>query len=99
MIDPIEQIGKIAERNNILFHVDACVGGMYLPFLNSLGYTTKSFDFSVSGVTSISCDLHKYGYAAKGASVILYKNKSMRSHQIFSCASWKKVAMSCFCAI
>ena len=93
VIDPIEQIGKIAERNNILFHVDACVGGMYLPFLNSLGYTTKSFDFSVSGVTSISCDLHKYGYAAKGASVILYKNKSMRSHQIFSCASWSGYAV------
>ena len=88
VIDPIESIGAIADKHGILFHVDACVGGMYLPFLIKNGEPVELFDFSVKGVTSMSCDLHKYGYAAKGASIILYKNKMMRSHQIYSCASW-----------
>jgi glutamate/tyrosine decarboxylase-like PLP-dependent enzyme len=88
VIDPIEALGQIAKANNIFLHVDACVGGMYLPFAKKAGYEVPSFDFSVEGVTSMSCDFHKYGYAAKGASCVLYKNRDLRSYQIFACSSW-----------
>jgi glutamate/tyrosine decarboxylase-like PLP-dependent enzyme len=70
------------------FHVDACLGGMLLPFARRLGYEIPPFDFSVPGVTSLSVDLHKYGFAAKGASVILYRNQALRSHQFFTYAGW-----------
>lgn len=85
VIDPIAEIGKIAQENNLLFHVDACVGGLHLSFMRKLGYEVQDFDFSVPGVTSISTDLHKYGYAAKGCSVIMYRNKDIRKFQIFAC--------------
>ena len=85
VIDPIAEIGEIAQKKNILFHVDACVGGLHLSFMRKLGYTVPDFDFSVPGVTSISTDLHKYGYAAKGCSVIMYRNREIRKYQIFAC--------------
>jgi sphinganine-1-phosphate aldolase len=85
VIDPIVGIGRIAEENNLLFHVDACVGGVHLSFMRKLGYSVPAFDFTVPGVTSISTDLHKYGYAAKGCSVIMYRNKEIRKYQIFAC--------------
>jgi glutamate/tyrosine decarboxylase-like PLP-dependent enzyme len=85
VIDPIDEIGKIAQDNNLLFHVDACVGGLHLSFMRKLGYEIPDFDFTVPGVTSISTDLHKYGYAAKGCSVIMYRNKEIRKYQIFAC--------------
>ncbi len=85
VIDPIDEIGKIAQENNLLFHVDACVGGLHLSFMRKLGYDIPNFDFTVPGVTSISTDLHKYGYAAKGCSVIMYRNKDIRKYQIFAC--------------
>ncbi len=88
VVDPIEEIAALAKEKNILCHVDACVGGMYLPFLKSLGYKISNFDFSVEGVTSISLDFHKYGYTAKGASCILYKNKELRKYQIYTCSQW-----------
>ncbi len=88
VIDPIEEIGKLALEHNILMHVDACVGGMMVPFLKKNGYNVRDFDFSVPGVTSISVDLHKYGYAAKGASVVLYKNNEIRKSQYFVCTEW-----------
>lgn len=88
VIDPIEALGKIAKARNLFLHVDACVGGMYLPFAKEAGYEVPPFDFSVAGVTSMSCDFHKYGYAAKGASCVLYKNRDLRSYQIFACSSW-----------
>ena len=88
IMDPIEDIAQIALKNNFLFHVDACVGGFVLPFLNKLGYKIPPFDFSVDGVTSMSCDIHKYGYSAKGASVILHKNKELRKHQFFVYSDW-----------
>ncbi|MFQ5577439.1 MAG: hypothetical protein ACE5G8_10690, partial [Anaerolineae bacterium] len=69
-------------------HVDACVGGFMLPFARKLGYPIPDIDFSVPGVTSISVDLHKYGYAAKGASVILYRDKALRRHQYFTRLDW-----------
>jgi glutamate/tyrosine decarboxylase-like PLP-dependent enzyme len=85
VIDPIEEIGAMAEENNLLFHVDACVGGLHLSFMRKLGYSLPDFDFKVPGVTSISTDLHKYGYAAKGCSAIMYRDKQIRKYQIFAC--------------
>ncbi len=85
VIDPIAEIGEIAQEKNLLFHVDACVGGLHLSFMRKLGYEVPDFDFSVAGVTSISTDLHKYGYAAKGCSVIMYRSKDIRKYQIFAC--------------
>jgi sphinganine-1-phosphate aldolase len=89
VIDPIKEIGEIALEHDIPFHVDACIGGIILSFkrLGNIG-TTTDFDFSVPGVTSISMDWHKYGYAAKGCSVLLHKNKDYRRHQFFVCTEW-----------
>lgn len=86
VIDPIEEMGQIALEHDLPLHVDGCVGGIQLSFMRQMGYDLPAFDFSVPGVTSISADLHKYGYAAKGASVILYKNKAYRRYQIFATA-------------
>lgn len=88
VVDPIEELAKIAKSRDILCHVDACVGGFYLPFAQKAGYDVTPFDFSVDGVTSISADFHKYGYAIKGASCILQKNRDLRRYQIFACSSW-----------
>ena len=85
VIDPIAEIGAIAQEKNLLFHVDGCVGGIHLSFMRKLGCEVPDFDFTVPGVTSISVDLHKYGYAAKGASTVLYRNKNIRKYQIFAC--------------
>lgn len=85
VIDPIADIGKIAREKDLLFHVDACVGGLHLSFMRKLEYSIPDFDFTVPGVTSISTDLHKYGYAAKGCSVIMYRSKDIRKYQIFAC--------------
>ena len=88
VVDPIEALGQIAKKRDLLFHVDACIGGFILPFLQQLDYKIPAFDFSVEGVTSISADIHKYGYAAKGASVILYKNSDLRKHQFYTYTKW-----------
>ena len=85
VIDPIDEIGKLAQEKNLLFHVDACVGGLHLSFMRKLGYDVPDFDFTVPGVTSISTDLHKYGYAAKGCSAIMYRSRELRKYQIFAC--------------
>lgn len=89
VVDPIEQIGEIAEKNNLLFHVDACIGGVVLGFNRLAGLKkVPEFDFSVPGVTSISMDLHKYGYTAKGCSALMHKDKSYRKHQYYACSEW-----------
>ncbi len=85
VIDPIREIGALAQEMGLPFHVDACVGGIHLSFMREMGYTLPDFDFSVPGVTSISVDMHKYGYAAKGCSTILYRDKSLRRYQIYAC--------------
>lgn len=85
VIDPIGEIGELALEKELLFHVDACVGGIHLSFMRKLGYDLPDIDFSLPGVTSMSADLHKYGYAAKGVSVIMYRNKDLRRYQIFAC--------------
>jgi len=85
VIDPIAEIGALAQEKGLLFHVDGCVGGIHLSFMRKMGYELPAFDFSVRGVTSISADMHKYGYAAKGCSTVLYRDKSLRRYQIFAC--------------
>lgn len=87
-IDPIAQMGAIAQSKGIPLHVDACVGGMILPFMARNGVDLPDWDFRVPGVTSLSIDLHKYGYAAKGASTILYRNLDLLKHQMFVCQDW-----------
>ncbi len=88
VIDPIADLGKLAQERNLLLHCDACVGGFMLPYFKRLGEPIPDFDFSVPGVTSISMDLHKYAYTPKGASLVLYRSKDLRKHQIFSCSQW-----------
>lgn len=85
--DPIPEIAALAQEHNLLCHVDGCVGGFHFSIMRRAGtYNGPAFDFSVPGVTSISTDLHKYGYALKGASVIMYRDKALRRFQVFSCA-------------
>jgi sphinganine-1-phosphate aldolase len=83
VVDPIEELGALALEKDLLLHVDACVGGFILPFLEKLGRPVPLWDFRVPGVTSISADLHKYGYTAKGASLILYRSMELLKHQFF----------------
>ena len=82
-VDPIEAMSEIARERGLLFHVDACVGGLYLSHLRLAGRFDKAIDFSLPGVTSISTDLHKYGYAPKNASVVLFRNPQLRQHAWF----------------
>lgn len=88
VIDPIEELGEAALKNGLLFHVDSCLGGLMLPFLEDLGYKLPRSDFRVKGVTSVSADVHKYGYAPKGASVIIYRSHEIRRFQYFVMSSW-----------
>ena len=83
MVDPIEEIAEITAERDIPFHVDACFGGFLLPWVEKLGYAIPTFDFRVEGVTSMSADCHKYGFAAKGASTVLYRDMSYLRHQFF----------------
>lgn len=84
VVDPIFEIGMLAQSEDIKFHVDACIGGFVLPFLGNLGYSVPEFDFSVPGVTSIAADHHKFGYGHKGASTILYRDEDLRRYQYFA---------------
>lgn len=88
MIDPIEKVAQITKQQPCLLHVDACVGGFILPFLKMEGVDIPKFDFEIDGVTSISADVHKYGYGAKGASVVLYKNAELRRGQFYIKTDW-----------
>lgn len=88
VVDPIEELAAIAKEAGILFHTDACLGGFLLPFAERLGHNVPLFDFRVPGVTSISADLHKYGFAAKGASTVLYRNRELRRFQYYAYANW-----------
>lgn len=87
-IDPIEQLGALALERGVGLHVDGCLGGFILPFGEELGYDVPPFDFRVPGVTSISADTHKYGYAFKGSSVVLFRDKAIRNSQYFHMIGW-----------
>jgi sphinganine-1-phosphate aldolase len=88
VIDPVPELAALASERGVLCHVDACLGGFLLPFLQRLGHVTKQWDLSVPGVTSISADLHKYGYASKGISVILYRDRELARLQPFVTTNW-----------
>jgi glutamate/tyrosine decarboxylase-like PLP-dependent enzyme len=88
VIDPIPVLAGLAAERGILCHVDACLGGFILPFLGELGRVTKPWDLSVPGVTSISADLHKYGYGSKGVSVVLYTTQELARLQPFITSNW-----------
>jgi sphinganine-1-phosphate aldolase len=88
VIDPISEIAAIARKKRLPFHVDACVGGFILPWLEQLGHPLPLWDFRVAGVTSISADLHKYGFAAKGASVLLHVDMEHMKDQFFISTDW-----------
>ncbi|XP_043535102.1 sphingosine-1-phosphate lyase 1 isoform X1 [Chiloscyllium plagiosum] len=89
IMDPVEEVAKLAVDYDIPLHVDACLGGFLIVFMEKAGYSLPPFDFRVKGVTSISADTHKYGYAPKGSSVVLYSNKKYRHYQFFVAPDWQ----------
>ncbi len=88
LIDPISDLADLARDREIGLHVDGCLGGFLLPWAEQLGYEVPLWDFRVPGVTSISADTHKYGYALKGSSTLLYHSKDLRRHQYFTHSTW-----------
>lgn len=88
IIDDIEGLSKLALQHNIPLHVDACLGSFIVPFMEDAGFPLPPFDFRLPGVTSISCDTHKYGFAPKGSSIIMYRNNELRNYQYFVTAQW-----------
>jgi glutamate/tyrosine decarboxylase-like PLP-dependent enzyme len=88
VIDPITDIAALAAERDINCHVDGCMGGVTLTYLAKLGHSIPPWNFTVPGVTSISVDLHKFGYTAKGASVIMHRTKQLRSYQTFVTDNW-----------
>ena len=90
VVDPIEALASIALAHNLWMHVDCCVGGFILPHARALGYAIPAFDYSVAGVCSISADLHKYGFAAKGASTITYRSAELHAYQPFEFDNWPR---------
>jgi glutamate/tyrosine decarboxylase-like PLP-dependent enzyme len=88
VVDPFSKLSEVALEHKIGLHVDGCLGGFVLPWIEKLGYDVPVFDFRLPGVTSISCDTHKYGYALKGTSTINFRNKDLRRYMIFAQEDW-----------
>jgi len=86
--DSIKELSDIALKYRIGFHTDCCLGGFVVPFAEKLGYNVPVVDFRLPGVTSMSVDTHKYGYAAKGTSVVLYRDEALRHHQFYTTTEW-----------
>ena len=89
LIDPIEKLSDLALEAGVGLHVDSCFGGFILPWIAKLGYDVPVFDFRLPGVTSMSCDTHKWGYGLKGASVVLYRNRALRRRVHFTMTGWQ----------
>ena len=87
-VDPITELGQVALERGVGLHVDGCLGGFILPWGRELGYDIPAFDFSVPGVTTISADTHKYGYAFKGTSVLAFRDRALRNSQYFFNTAW-----------
>ncbi|PAV63623.1 hypothetical protein WR25_20874 [Diploscapter pachys] len=87
-VDPILEISKLGQRYGIPVHVDACLGGFLIPFMEQAGFAIEQFDFRNPGVTSISCDTHKYGCTPKGSSIVMYRTKELHHFQYFSVPNW-----------
>lgn len=94
LVDPIPALSEVALDCDVWLHVDACVGGYLNPFAELEGVSLPEWDFRVEGVRTISADLHKYGYAAKGASTILHRSAEQHAHQLFSADNWPAGAMT-----
>jgi glutamate/tyrosine decarboxylase-like PLP-dependent enzyme len=88
LIDPLEELSDLALEHGVGFHVDACLGGFLLPWIERLGYDVPPFDFRLPGVTSMSCDTHKWGFGLKGTSVVLYRNRALRRRMYFATTRW-----------
>ncbi|KAB8346258.1 hypothetical protein FH972_023303 [Carpinus fangiana] len=88
IIDDISALSRLALRKRLPLHVDCCLGSFLVPFLARAGYPTESFDFRLRGVTSISVDTHKYGFAPKGSSTVLYRDQKLRSYQYYVSPDW-----------
>jgi sphinganine-1-phosphate aldolase len=88
IIDDISALSKLALRRRLPLHVDCCLGSFLVPFLEKAGFETELFDFRLRGVTSISCDTHKYGFAPKGNSTVLYRTQQLRTYQYFVSPDW-----------
>lgn len=88
LIDPITALGALAEARGLWLHVDACVGGYAAPFVRMNGGQIPPFDFEVAGVRSMSADLHKYGFCAKGASTVLFRSAGLKKHMTFDFRDW-----------
>jgi glutamate/tyrosine decarboxylase-like PLP-dependent enzyme len=87
-IDPIAELGQLAEKRDVWLHVDACVGGYLAPFVRMNGADIAPFDFALPGVRSMSADLHKYGYAAKGASTVFFRSAELQKFMTFDFRDW-----------
>src|SRR6185312_17527886 len=94
VFDGIEQLAQFALASGLWLHVDACLGGYLAPFAQDEGYPIPKFDFSLQGVTSLSADLHKFGFAARGASVILYRCAELKRDQTFRFDNWPRGSYS-----
>lgn len=88
IVDDIPVLSKLALKHQLPLHVDCCLGSFVIPFLAKAGFPTPDFDFRVPGVTSISVDTHKYGFAPKGNSVVLYRSAALRKYQYYVCPDW-----------
>lgn len=88
VVDPISELAEVASKRDIWLHVDGCMGGFMLQYFERLGEPVPLYDFRVPGVTTISMDLHKYAFAAKGASTVLYSNPEDRRYQMYACSNW-----------
>ncbi|KAK8862474.1 pyridoxal phosphate-dependent transferase [Apiospora arundinis] len=88
IIDDISALSKLGVKRRIPLHVDCCLGSFLVPFLEKAGFETEPFDFRLKGVTSISCDTHKYGFAPKGNSTVLYRTQELRTYQYFVSPDW-----------
>ncbi len=93
IIDPIAELAKVAEAKDVWLHVDACVGGYFAPFARMNGVAVPDFDFAVPAVKSMSADLHKYGYCAKGASTVLFRSAELYKHMPFNLRDWSGAPM------
>lgn len=93
IIDPIAALGEVATDKGVWMHVDACVGGYFAPFARMNGVPVPAFDFEIPAVMSMSADLHKYGYCAKGASTVLFRSEDLYAHMPFDLACWSGAPM------
>ena len=90
VFDPIVELGRLATERNLWLHVDGCWGGFISPFAKRLGYPIPEWDLAVPGVTSVSSDIHKFGFSAKGASLLLFRDEAMKQLERFEFGGWPR---------